>query len=724
MLQILGAVDTPAATAYPDDNDALQFYVLPKVPLMRRDSNGKPVFKFVQYRSLRPLPSGRNGAALVFMDIEMALTAADEQALRQKLADHLNARGGGSVTPEAIVLSKPQITKASVTLDVLSGSGDLVQRVNHGGVPSMYGNNVVAFSAELTEFGAPVFAAAMKSEGAGGVRAEYAFQFNGRMPPVTAVGTWYASKFYSFVQEVDFEENFWSEDDFSEKVNEIFVNSESRKVTVDPGGLPNTDPAVAAMLKTVEDSVTRQLDEAVQRNLLEAIPPESRDFSKIRDEDFENIRREVTVNKIADVRIEHTQKQIVPVDVRPQANMPSLVSQGFKWEDFAITADVDDPFYRQFNLAIQVNAEFEKLPIFSVDVSIDYPPATAKHGIKTFSFKKADDIGRFDSFMDSGGTAFKYKYTVFYTGESRTFESEWQDHDGTDLKINIDDLGLWLVDVEVGDMNWDQVSRAVLTLEHPEVSPGVPPVTRFQIDSTTKVLQVKELLMEPAKPYGGSVKFFMKDGREFVRQLADLKGQRFYVDDPFSVTNEVLLRTRGDFEKIIDTIFLDLTYTDDVNGYEQTHSIALSKALRFDSWKFPVIDPRVGKVTYRTVTTFHDGTSAESGEKTLEGRTLVLGVESAVLEVTLVPDLIPWDLVKLAKVDLRYVDEANHIDELESTTFRAGATEATVSFPIRDRTKTSYEWTETFFMTDGTKRTATSAGRVKDEKLIIELPAA
>ena len=103
--------------------------------------------------------------------------------------------------------------------------------------------------------------------------------------------------------------------------------------------------------------------------------------------------------------------------------MPSLVSQGFNWDDYAIEVDTDDPFFRQLNLTIQVNADFDNLPIFSVDVSIDYPPWTAKHGVQTFSFRKADDIGKFNAFIEGGSTKFKYRYVVNYKGESRVFES-------------------------------------------------------------------------------------------------------------------------------------------------------------------------------------------------------------------------------------------------------------------------------------------------------------
>lgn len=144
--------------------------------------------------------------------------------------------------------------------------------------------------------------------------------------------------------------------------------------------------------------------------------------------------------------------------------------------------------------------------------------------MQTFSFRKADDIGKFNAFIEDGSTKFKYRYVVNYKGESRVFESRVfesreLEHEGNDLKLNVDELGLWLVDVEVGDMNFAQVGRAVLTLEHPEVEPGVPPVCRFQIDKDARKFSVKELLLRPAQAYRAEIKYFMNDGREYVREL-------------------------------------------------------------------------------------------------------------------------------------------------------------------------------------------------------------
>ena len=70
------------------------------------------------------------------------------------------------------------------------------------------------------------------------------------------------------------------------------------------------------------------------------------------------------------------------------------------------------------------------------------------------------------------------------------------------------------------------------------------------------------------------------------------------------------------------------------------------------------------------MTTFKDGTVAESGETEFDGRTLLLGEDVATLVVRLIPDLIDWAAIKLATIDLHYSDPPNSIDERESFTFR------------------------------------------------------
>ena len=734
MLKLEGRIDLPEATCWfddtgqPDNHNLPICYVLPAQPTMRVervDGRDKAVFKYVSYRTPKPMPNGDIAAALVFMDVQLALSPAQEQSVRARVAQVLTERrgpGAPPVDPAQLTLARPQTTKAEVEVEILAASGQLVQRVNQAGVPSNYGNYVVAASAELSQLGAPVFESVMKSQGAGGVRVVYKLQFAAKVPPVVAWGVWSASKFYSFVHEVEIDERcLWRNDEFSERLSEVFANSESRQIEVDPGGQANE--AVRKVIDNLRDAVTSQLDEAVKRNLLEAIPPESRDLSQLRKEDFEKIRREVTVNKRSDVRVEFRENQVVTVPVAPQANMQSLTSQGFNWDEYAIEADTDHPFFRQLNLTIQVNADFENLPIFSVDVSIDYPPERNRGGIKTFTFRKADDVGKYSAFTDGNPRDFKYQYVVNYEGESRVFRSGWLDHSGDLLTIGVDDLGLWNLEVQPSGIDFETVSRVLVTLEHPEVAPGVPRIAQFEIKEDTGTLKVQEVLLAPPRPFHASLKYLMRDGRQFVRALPDQEGSLLTVDDPFTATRTVVFRARGDLQNAIENIAVGARYHDAANNWIQTKNVTLSKDNPFLEWSFPVIDELNGTVTYTASTVFADGDVVEEAEREATTTTVFVGPETGRLEVTINPDLIDFSKVKLASVTLRYIDEPNRINETESFTFRPGGGPQTWVLPLRDEARNGYEWTAKFFMVDGSRKESSSGGLVTDEDLFIELPA-
>ena len=136
MLLLEGSMDFPQAAIYRDDKLDTRFFVLAKVPIIRRD-NGKAVMKYVKYRTLKPMANGDVGAALVFMDVELALTPEDELELRKKLVEAVKARRGQNdprpLEPENIELAKPSISKANVTVEVLAGSVKFFVRIGPDG---------------------------------------------------------------------------------------------------------------------------------------------------------------------------------------------------------------------------------------------------------------------------------------------------------------------------------------------------------------------------------------------------------------------------------------------------------------------------------------------------------------------------------------------------------------------------------------------------------------
>jgi hypothetical protein len=494
---------------------------------------------------------------------------------------------------------------------------------------------------------------------------------------------------------------------------------------------PGSDPATVEKIRLgIEDAVTNALNQGIQRNLLDAIPPENRDVSKIRDQGYENIRRQVTTSHVSSVHVDYKSASAIEQPSYPNSPLESIggmVVNGktLKWDQFAATVDADDPFFKSFKVRAQVNADFENLPIFSVDLTWSYQPPGKSAVGDSYSFKKPEDLQNFDVYYDGGDGKYTYSYVVNYKGADKTFKSPDIQTGSKILTINVADLGIWVLDIEVGDINFDQVERAQVTV-HYEDGNDVPRIDySFTLDKNTPKAEIRKLIFTPrTKPYHYKVKYFMKGGREIEGAELEGNGDQLYVNDPFSANRTVSVRSKGDFDNRIDTLFLDFVYEDAANDYRQEKSFALSKAgKRFDDWTFPVISDKAGTLTYTGQILYKDGTSAAIPQKTVTGNTVLEGEDVLQLSVEIVPDLIDWATVKLVTLQLEYSDPDNAVTGRQSYTLRSGGNaSAAWTLPIKDKTKTEYQYTARFFMTDGTQKTV-GPKKTSETPLVLELPA-
>lgn len=754
---LLESQDVVGQTAYwADDQDQLQYYALPGEPTLAV-RNGKPVFKYVKYRSPIDRPGGVKAGGFVVMQAELAIPAKDEAEIRKRIAargmirieSRMIRRPDGSthesrtstrvaINEDDIKLGRPLITRGKATISVLDRStadadaaaaDGLVQRISVPTPPSLFGNNSVSIGIELSALGAPIFEAAMKGEGASMVIVGYELGYQAKLPKAHIVGTWNASSFMSFSQEIDADTRMYAEDDYEEKITEIIRKSETQKIEW------KTSPSVAGMdasaqqkmVDTIEASVRTQLDEGIKRNVLAAIPPESRDVSKLQDKGFDDIKRTVVVDQVADVRVEYKAAKIVEMPANPNAPLPAFKSimvggKAQKWEDYAITVDGDDPFFRQLAANFLVNADFADLPLASVIVQVSYKGATGDGRSETYTFRKPEDQERFEAFLDGGDGEFTYSYTVNYKGESNVYKSP-QLKAKSDVSINVGDLGIWKVDIDVGDINFDQVEQAQLKLSYADGD--VRCEKQFTITNEARKHQVREVIFKPrAKAWTYEIKYFLKGGREISVPAVSADGEQLYVNDPFSANRNVSIRTKGDFDTVIDTLFLDFVYVDDANDYRQEKSFAFSKAgKRFEDWSFPVISDKAGTLTYTGNIVYQDGrTPTVIPEKTVTSNTVLEGEDVLKLSVELIPDLLDWATMKLVTVTLSYADSEGGVDETDTFTLRKDAAAQTWTVNIKDRSKKTYKVAPRFFMMDGTKKEPTPFDAV-DEVLVLEVPA-
>ena len=720
--------EVPDVTVWEDEKRYNLFYALPQSPRFRLQ-NGIPVFEHITYRLAVDRPDGRKGGGYVFFDTELAIDQEKLVKLKKVLGDrvaeeHRRLRLQGPPPPAE--LGTLTFTKGKVNL-LLEKDGVLIEKVMGAGKTSYYGNNVATFAVELTPEGAAVFEAAMQGRGASMVSVVYDLYFWVKLPPLRAEVWFNATQFYSFYQSIDTDWNLWSEDSYRETIREQFKESQSGGTQIDfDFTLPDAEQDKKLKDK-IRDWADSTLESMVEKAMIESITPVPEDKRKVPD-GIEDVTRDISTTKAKSFRQTYKENGAAEWNLAPQGNLGTLTEmkdgQGkpLQWKDFSMTVDADHPFFRTLSVTIQTNADFARLNLFSIEVKVKYQVGQINK-VQEFRFTKPEDIGKFDTFIENNVRKYKYSYQVNYKGFAQAFQSPEIETDETQLTINVDDLGSLIVDIKPGDINFDQVKQALLTMQYEDS--GVPKFEQqFIVTKEKPEHQFRKVILQPwRKPYSYQLKYFMEDGKEFSLKPATGLSPDLFISDPFTGTKTISIRAMGDLDKDIDTIFGDFKYVDETNVYSKTTSIALSKANPFFDWSFPAVDPASGKVFYSGNIRFKNGQVEPIPDSDTSKDTILIGkkVEDT-LEVEVLADLLDFSQVRLAKVSLKYEDPANAISKQADNVFKQGGnTSFKWSVELKDKKKRNYKWRVEYFLANGRK--STDWADSSEPTLVLEMPA-
>lgn len=704
------------------------FYVYPNRPTFARLGDSGLALRLFEYGQLREEGGSKFGGFIAF-DVELMVPEEDLKKITTDLQKEVDAKyqRTGRQAPK-VVLAPINWTDGTVEL-LLTEGGALVEKIRAPGKPSLLGRNIAAFQVELSQLGTAVFKEALSKGTASTVSVVYKLNHYIRLPEMKAWGRWNASEFYSFFQDINTEDNFWSEDSYTEVVNSTRYKNDVTETHFEFVQAPNLTPEENTKLETeIRAIINKQLEAAVQRNLLKEIAEVDPNTKELREgQGIEDIKRTINKTQMANVEVKWSEAKTIVTQRNPQGLLPSVVSikgkdnKPLKWEDYYSKVDVDE-FLKSLRVNMRVNADFGKLPIHSVVVKISYPHGPQAKS-QSFTFASADDVAKFECFVSGGIRKYKYQYTVNYKGSSFVYRSQEVETDDTNLVINVDDLGLLILDIAPGDINFAQVDRAAITVRY---NGGARPFEKkFNMTKDANVFSVREVIERPrSNPILYQITYLMADGREIKGPEREQLARELYIDDPFSAMKTVAFRAVGDLENEIQAITVDAVYEDLGNHYRQTVRKNLSSDNPAEDWSFPVIDDTLGEVRWSATITFRDGTSKDVTETVAKRPTITIGSGTVeFLEVSVVPDLLDWDKVKLVNVALKYVDAAHEVNERKELRFKSGDSEKTWKVPLKDAAKTDYEATITYFMVDGGRKVTVGPTKMTDLSIFLEVPA-
>jgi hypothetical protein len=702
------------------------FYILPRFPRIARLENGGLALRFVEYDAIRVAGDSQYGGFVAF-DTDLSMLPETEDKIRQKLQEEVNIRFGGN-GPKVELQTVPWVSGAVRLL--LQQDGKLVERISGATSPSLTGENTACFFVELSVLGTAVFKETLSKGTSSAIQVIYDLDHYCRLPAAHAWGTWHASAFYSFWQDVNTEEHFWSEDSYTEITRSSRYQHEVTETHFEPVEDPNLSPEQRQEFDAwVHDLITKQLEAGVQRNLLQAVQavdPSVKQWTE--GQDIEDVHREVSNTQISDVQVEWTEAKAVIRPIHPQGSLPTVTSlkgadgQPLKWEDYYSKISVDE-FLRTLRLSIRVDADFPGYGITLVEVKVRYPHGeNAKTVEATFTKDDAGKPQKAEFIVAEKIRKFFWSYSVHFEGDTPEWTSSEVEDDGTDLNVKLSNLPVLKLDIVNGDINFQQVSRARVRVRY---AGGDHPVERFfnltETDTDHKLLEVI------GKPRTGDVTYqttyTMKgDGREITGPERTTDADIVSIDDPFTALKTITFQAVGDLENDIADITLQATYVEPDNGYQQTFEVTLSgEGKTFAPWSFPAIDETKGRLSYQATIRYRDGTSEDLDVADAKGTRFQLGRKFAdKLDVTIVPDLLDWTRLKLVNVSLRY--DGSTPPKTDDFLFRSDTAAKTWTVFLAKDAPASYSCTATFFLLDGTRKVDKKDG-VTDETLILELPA-
>jgi hypothetical protein len=630
---------------YGDDVDPLTFYVLPEQPRFRLDDKGRPVFKFLKYRTPRPRGDGKSGGGFVIFDAEFAV----DDEVRPKIIDDLNQQVG-SIHPGAKVkLGTIQWAKGTAKLNFVADGGSLIESVTNPMSPSLFGRNITPFTMELSQIGATFFEQAL--QGSGGV-VQVAYEMNAwvKLPPITGTASFSSVKFYDFVQTIT-DDSGCGDDTRTEDIRENVISSDVMSVTVDSG-----TGADRNTVDQIRASLMNTLEKTVAQKMLEQLGQYDGDRGMI--EDYESIRRDYHKVRIDSFSYTLNEQTASLWPFNPGGTLPNITTlvdksgAPIRWDDYAKEIDLDDPFFQSLDVTVRVEGDLESLPINSVDVHLEFD---GKHlVVEDMHFVKADDLGKLSCFLDGKAPEYRYSYRVNFTGSARAYEVPAQTTKLKELTINIDDTGLLVVDVHAGDIVFTETPSATVTVRYEPIS--MPVIEeQFVVDEKHLTYSLQKAIFEPrTKPVQYKIDYRTAEGkllstpwRETPRQVA--------VNSPFHDHRNVHIQAVGNLESEIDSIFIQLDYTDAANGYAVSGTAGLDKDSPFFDWSFPVLDPTAGVVTYSGSISRQDGTVEDIPITVAETNTIKVGEKiGEIVTVTLDSTMVDFAQVALVRVVLRY----------------------------------------------------------------------
>jgi hypothetical protein len=701
MLTLTNSLNIEGYTVFQDDGNGflgihspgteqkLRFYVLPEDPGIAKDANGQPIFSLIVYRHDEERLAADNtskdvGGGILTFTVELGVPEAKFRLIKNKL--RARAFGADASDPSLdLDVTLVPFLDGSVSVAVAGETGlegaeaEFVKGAVGTGKVSGIGANRKAVMVKLTQAGAALMSQ-LESIRTLPINVQYDLTFEHRLLGVTMRVWCDINSSYTLIQTVvhntdDYDDGYLGMSENHVRVDKITSVTETltRNKTAGVEVIPATSEVEPETLASLEKFGFDMLNKEIEKALQASPPPAEIDRTYLESyiSNFDN-NFNFTLDRY----------MVLVRNFRPSANVSNVFRDG-QFEDMVAFIDLRTDFFTFLKIPVRVNADFTKLPLDSVTVTITYARQRFGGGgrevvTESFNFLNGSTIQTFLAYANTlADLTYEWEATVHYKGSSEIYKFGEKRAKDEFLVIDVGTLGMIQVDLGLGLVNLDSFPTAKVSFRYHSTALGFTLERDFRLNKNEESAFWTEAVHEtPKNGYEYKVDWLRKDGDILPGEWTRSTSTRLRIDAPVVDQLKVVVICSGNFKEGSDPIgqvAVSLVYRDPENEYTEEGQLVFTDDKQQQPWNVDLRNSQLRDYQYKYSIVYKDGLVRQVPENDgwLKGEPGFITVgEKYLLRVDVLPALQTYpDQAKIVQVDFTYTDPANNINERDSFIF-------------------------------------------------------
>jgi hypothetical protein len=385
----------------------------------------------------------------------------------------------------------------------------------------------------------------------------------------------------------------------------------------------------------------------------------------------------------SDLNFSLDEKMVLVQNYTPSANISNIFQRG-DLQDMVAFIDLRTAFFALLKVPVRVNADFSKLPLSQVVVTISYssrkPDGTNEDRVESFDFLDGNSIQTFIAYADKlENVAYDWTATVHYKDSQEPYVFTRTGVKDNFLVVDVGTLGMIAVDLGLGLVDLDSFPAATVSLRYQSRALGHAVEQSFTLNKDKQSVVWTDIIREESSgSYEYKVDWLRKaDNSILPGQWTPSSSMRLRLDAPVGDHLTLSVVSTGNFKDGNDQIAhvaVSLRYSDPDNDYTREGTLDFTDDKQLQTWSVDLRNPDLRDYQYRYTIVYKGGmvkNTPADGVSWLAGQPgfLVVG-EKYGLEVNIYPTLLQFgDRDRMVQADLTYSDPQNSINTTNSFVF-------------------------------------------------------